>query len=47
MQKMELVEMAKMTDLIRENTLINCNADWKPFLDFLCETEKKTYDIWP
>ena len=32
---MELAEMAKLTALIREKTLTNFMANWKPLLDFL------------
>lgn len=41
---MELPEMVKLVDLIREKTLINFKVNWKSLLDFLYETEKK--DIW-
>lgn len=34
------IEKKASLALIREKTLINFNADWKPHLDFLHEIEK-------
>lgn len=44
---MEFAEMTKLAALIKEMTLSNFNADWKPLVDFLGETEKRgNYYIW-
>lgn len=43
---MECAQMAKLPALIREKTLINFNADWKPLFNFLCETEKNEIMIY-
>lgn len=40
LRMMELAQMMELPALIREKTLLSFNADWKPFLDFLLETEK-------
>lgn len=35
----ELAGMAKLMAIIKEKTLIKFKKDWKPFIDFLHETE--------
>lgn len=35
--------MARNTSLFRDKTITTFIADWKPFIDFLYETEKKNY----
>lgn len=45
---MEFAVMETLSALTREKTttpLINFDADWTLFLDFLCETEKKDFII--
>uniref|UniRef100_A0A2D4J5R1 Uncharacterized protein n=1 Tax=Micrurus lemniscatus lemniscatus TaxID=129467 RepID=A0A2D4J5R1_MICLE len=37
---MELAEVAKLTSLIREKSIVAYIADWKFLMDFLCNTEK-------
>lgn len=38
---MELVEMAKLTALIKEKNTANPVSIWKPLLNFVLEVEKK------
>lgn len=45
MKMMDIAEMAKLTALIRDQTLSKFNADWKSSLTFLHETEKNEFII--
>ena len=40
MKMMELAEMAKLTTIIKEGSVIKFMSDWKLFIEFLQETEK-------